>query len=464
MKTKLWFACLSLFAVINLAFASPTPLTLKVVIPDYIVSKIGGLDEVTIPGGQLLTSEWRPQVPYYLKSIEYPENYRIQAVVMKNRTDVKVDSGLQLPPFHTDEAPPEIHEARTGIFPQKDYGWSVRYEPGGPTQLTINIYPFYYDPQTTQVTFYKNYEFEIRYAQTTVAIGSIGVDKPIYDPGEKVTVGLRLSNSGKAQEITVAATLYKAFSNEKVATVPAKSLKKLGTTDSVALEWSTTGFPTGDYEVEAVVKDPKGNELDRKRTLFRLGNPQGEVTDFKVTPPQFKIGKPIELSMTFKNTGTCDLAGEAVFRIMTADSLVDELHETMVALKPGASTSFRKSWMTDNAQRSALYHAVGYVSYESGSSDAKNALFSTNLMPAATFTFSPEKSTVGQEIKFDAGASTDQDGKIVTFRWQFDDGGEAAQSTATHTYSQAGDYTVTLTVTDNEGGTASAKQILSVNE
>jgi chitodextrinase len=58
----------------------------------------------------------------------------------------------------------------------------------------------------------------------------------------------------------------------------------------------------------------------------------------------------------------------------------------------------------------------------------------------------------GMVASVDAGASSDTDGSIAAYSWNFGDG-TAAKSGATtsHTYSTPGAYTVTLTVTDNAG-------------
>ncbi|GEM_PF-5583217 len=74
-----------------------------------------------------------------------------------------------------------------------------------------------------------------------------------------------------------------------------------------------------------------------------------------------------------------------------------------------------------------------------------------NKPPVADFTYYPESPAVNRRINFDASSSTDPDGKIISYRWDFGDGFTASGVKATHSYYKARTYTVTLTVTDDKG-------------
>jgi YVTN family beta-propeller protein len=76
-----------------------------------------------------------------------------------------------------------------------------------------------------------------------------------------------------------------------------------------------------------------------------------------------------------------------------------------------------------------------------------------NQPPHAAFSSSPGSPTAGDTVSFDGGGSTDPDGSVARYDWEFGDGGTAANAgpTPQHTYAKAGTYQVTLTVTDNEG-------------
>jgi YVTN family beta-propeller protein len=76
-----------------------------------------------------------------------------------------------------------------------------------------------------------------------------------------------------------------------------------------------------------------------------------------------------------------------------------------------------------------------------------------NQPPHAAFSVSPSPALRGDTVSFDAAASTDSDGSVARYVWDFGDGGDPVVGgpTAQHAYSFGGTYTVTLTTTDNEG-------------
>ena len=82
--------------------------------------------------------------------------------------------------------------------------------------------------------------------------------------------------------------------------------------------------------------------------------------------------------------------------------------------------------------------------------------YGDGLPPSAAFSASPADPDPGESITFDASASVDNGGPIAAYQWDFDDGTTASGETATHSYTAAGTYTVTLTVVDDDGATDTA--------
>ncbi len=64
---------------------------------------------------------------------------------------------------------------------------------------------------------------------------------------------------------------------------------------------------------------------------------------------------------------------------------------------------------------------------------------------------------------FSSAGSNDRYGRIVSYSWDFGDGSSSSQANPTHAYQEVGQYSVVLTVTDNDGMTATDTVILNVN-
>lgn len=85
-----------------------------------------------------------------------------------------------------------------------------------------------------------------------------------------------------------------------------------------------------------------------------------------------------------------------------------------------------------------------------------------NRPPSAAFTSSPAAPRSGDAVAFDGTGSTDPDGEIEAYAWDFGDGTTGTGATPSHTYPAAGTYTVKLTVTDAGGATDSVSHTVTV--
>ncbi len=88
---------------------------------------------------------------------------------------------------------------------------------------------------------------------------------------------------------------------------------------------------------------------------------------------------------------------------------------------------------------------------------------SDNQLPIAN-PGGPYKSSVDKIVLFNGFFSSDPDGKIVSYSWDFGDGGIGEGISPIYTYTEEGTYDVTLTVTDNAGGTNTASTTIEVDE
>jgi len=89
-----------------------------------------------------------------------------------------------------------------------------------------------------------------------------------------------------------------------------------------------------------------------------------------------------------------------------------------------------------------------------------------NPIPPIASADGPYGARSSETIYFDGTGSSDEDGTIVSYSWDWGDGESAGSGVnPTHSYFLSGTYTVTLTVTDNEGmtGQATATSVISAS-
>ena len=91
---------------------------------------------------------------------------------------------------------------------------------------------------------------------------------------------------------------------------------------------------------------------------------------------------------------------------------------------------------------------------DSGSTDGQT--------PTASFTVTPDGGDAPLIISVNASASSDPDGAITNYSWEFGDDSNSEGIAASHTYVTRGKYTVKLTVTDDSGNQDTTQETISV--
>ncbi|MGH9661721.1 MAG: PKD domain-containing protein, partial [Bryobacteraceae bacterium] len=88
---------------------------------------------------------------------------------------------------------------------------------------------------------------------------------------------------------------------------------------------------------------------------------------------------------------------------------------------------------------------------------------SNNQPPVADATATPVSGNAPLAVAFSAAGSSDPDGSITAYGWNFGDGTTGSGVAPGHTYTSAGTFVATLTVTDNGGATATDTVTVTVS-
>jgi PKD repeat protein len=80
----------------------------------------------------------------------------------------------------------------------------------------------------------------------------------------------------------------------------------------------------------------------------------------------------------------------------------------------------------------------------------------------ATFSSTPSSPIATQPIQFEGSASSPNGHAIESYEWDFGDGSQGSGASTSHAYAHAGDYTVTLKVTDDEADSTEISRAISI--
>ena len=105
------------------------------------------------------------------------------------------------------------------------------------------------------------------------------------------------------------------------------------------------------------------------------------------------------------------------------------------------------------------YTAILTVTDNDGRTDTASVAIQAlapNVLPIAVATATPSSGLAPLAVTLSGASSSDPDGSISSYNWVFGDDTTGSGISVSHTYSNPGNYTATLTVTDNRGGTSAA--------
>jgi PKD repeat protein len=210
-----------------------------------------------------------------------------------------------------------------------------------------------------------------------------------------------------------------------------------GNTDTGATPSHTYGSP-GTYNVALTVTDTSG-------ATATVSHP---VTIQPNQLPTARFGSAVtNLSVAFDGSGSSDPDGAiAGYSWNFGDGSSSTQMSPTHAYSDAGTYSVTLTVTDDRGGQDSVTHSVVTT-------------LPPNQPPTAAFTANANALSVA----FDGTGSSDPDGTIVKYAWDFGDGSSSAQASPSHTYAAPGTYSVTLTVTDNRGGSAFITKSISVS-
>ncbi len=352
------------------------PNTLKLTIPNFTVQTIEDKDQPRIPGQAVLTETGKPIVPIYTHRIDLPAGWQVQDVVLEEKGGLLKTMGLELPLYterDVDEAGnviPPAAEAE-GYWPLTDFDWTVSTRAGGGSTLQIHIHPFFYNAATTQVRFYRSYQFRIQYGQSQIEINKLSTDKGQYAVGEPVKVQLWLYNpTGQAIDAIVELSILDSGSS-LVKGLPLRTLRNFRGLASMSAEWDTTGAKSGPCIVHASLKNTGGVVLDTAERNIEIGIGHGKTTALKVTPECFGTKDSVLITSRFENTGDVPLDGEAVIEIQTLGGKpIETYRKEFTKLAAGDTFDLTALWDSGGFRRGTC-RIFAYANFDGQTSNVR---------------------------------------------------------------------------------------------
>lgn len=218
----------------------------------------------------------------------------------------------------------------------------------------------------------------------------------------------------------------------------------------IALNYGKAVFYNEGGDPEEDIGTPEG--LDNIRLAWIDGDNNGEIGVSDVTP----------IAVNY-------LSNITAYQILTSDT-IDGEYEVIAEVDISFASQEFPIIFRDIALPSSTkeYIVIRPILHSTTYGELSNAVHITNRRPIAVISLSPETPYAPVLAEFDASASFDHDGYIVTYEWDMDGDGEyelnnGNNSILTYRFHAWGEYSISLKVTDDEGAEGTTSSSLEVS-
>ena len=194
---------------------------------------------------------------------------------------------------------------------------------------------------------------------------------------------------------------------------------------------------TGRFTARLTVTNDRGG-TDTESVEITVRPNEGPQAAFSVSPRDPLTNQ----SITFDASGSADAAG------LRAQTIVDYQWD----FGDGAQSTGRV--VTHRYGDDGEYDVkLTLTDHSNATTSLAKTITVANRAPTASIAANPDSGSAPLTVDFSGADSSDADGNIQTYAWDFGDTSGASGRTASHTFETSGTYTVRLVVTDDDGAT-----------
>ena len=296
-----------------------------------------------------------------------------------------------------------------------------------------------------------------------------------FGSGGTYTIGLKVTdNGGKERTIRKQITVENPAPEPSFSYSPANpnpddtiSLDASGSSDSdgsiVSYEWDGDG--DGDYS-DSYSDDPS----DGQTTTISYSTGGTYTVSLRVTD---NGGKTVTTSRQITVENSAPSARISVSPAMPTPGNRVQLDASDSADPDGQIESH--TWLVNGDDvgheqtlsyqfdRRGTYEVRLEVTDNGGLTATNSTTIGVSNPPEPSITTAPATIGTGASVTFDASDSTDPDGRIASYRWQFEDGTTATGETVSRSFDRTGERSVTLTVIDDAGHERTIEESITVH-
>ena len=320
-----------------------------------------------------------------------------------------------------------------------------------------------------------------------IAVTNVAAHPPNVLIGDTVDIDVTVTNEGDFTE-TFNVTAY--YDDILIAKNTSCWDSPLASKDQKTLTfvWETTDIDVGTYAIKAnatIIEEEENktnNKLINGTVTIEAPSHDIAVTNVNITspsPPTVNVEDPVSIDVIVANEGGYDESFDVTVYADSDPTVIgDEITvgtQSNIALVAKATQTLPFTWTTTGVDVGTYTISANATTVPDETDTKDNGFVDGKVVvtlpgyPTANFTYSPKEPLVDEEVTFNATASEDPGGEIVSYRWDFGDGtkkiyvkGVNLTAITTHSYTTFDEFMVSLNVTDNGDHTTSTYDWVTV--